>query len=76
MELRVEGMKCLACCARVKSSILAIPGVQTCSVDFESRLVRVDGHAMAHKRVLEVLEGLGYQYEVSRSDRVLKTDLK
>lgn len=74
LELEVEGMKCLACCARVKSSIMSIPGVQSCRVDFESRLVTVKAHGLAHGRVFASLRDLGYDFEMNEQRQGLQAD--
>lgn len=61
MQFRVEGMKCLACCARVKQHVLTTAGVEVCEVDFERALVTVRGAGVIEEAVVASLDTLGYK---------------
>ena len=61
MLFHVEGMKCLACCARVKQQVLATKGGESCEVDFEKATVAVRGAGLAEEAVLASLNTLGYR---------------
>ncbi|KAG2425875.1 hypothetical protein HYH02_014938 [Chlamydomonas schloesseri] len=45
LRLRVEGIKCEGCAARLRAAVLALPGVRRCVVDFASKAVLLWGEA-------------------------------
>jgi Cd2+/Zn2+-exporting ATPase len=60
IPFHVEGMKCLACCARVKQHVLATTGAESCQVDFEGATVTVQGAGVSKETIVSSLATLGY----------------
>jgi len=69
----VEGMKCLACCAKVKQHVLTIHGVEACEVDFERGEVTVRGMGVSEEVIVASLESLGYR-AAPMPDRRIRSD--
>ncbi len=61
LVFHVEGMKCLACWARVKQHVLTFDGVEACEVDFERGKVTVRGVGVTEEVIVASLESLGYR---------------
>ncbi|PNW85733.1 hypothetical protein CHLRE_03g207650v5 [Chlamydomonas reinhardtii] len=45
LRLRVQGIKCEGCAARLRAAVLQLPGVRRCVVDFASKAVLLWGEA-------------------------------
>lgn len=56
----VKGLKCQACCARLKRHILDHGGVENCNVDFEKAEVTVRGTDLQESKLIGLIEQLGY----------------
>ena len=72
MQFRVEGLKCLACCARVKQHVMTIKGVESCQVDFEKAMVTVRGEGVREEAIIASLDSLGYRATPMRSSAASK----
>lgn len=46
LELRIEGMTCGHCVARVRKALSGVPGVERAEVDLVRRVAAVEGAAM------------------------------
>ena len=57
----VKGLKCQACCARLKRHILEHGGVKRCNVDFEKAEVTVQGQNLQKDLLAALIEQLGYE---------------
>ncbi len=62
VRIPVEGMSCVACAARVKKTLKAIPGVDEVEVHLGERNARVrfDSRRLAPERPVAVINELGY----------------
>ena len=62
IRIPVEGMSCVACAARVKKTLVAIPGVQEVEVHLGERNARVrfDSRRVSSDRLVAVINELGY----------------
>lgn len=58
--LRIEGMTCAACVARVEKALTAVPGVRTASVNLATEVARIDGAAPLAELIAAV-EDTGYE---------------
>lgn len=58
-------MKCLACCAKVKSHVLASTGARSCEVELETGSLWIEGVPRSSANaVLNSIQQLGYKAEV------------
>lgn len=59
----VDGMSCVACVARVKKEISAMPGVATVNVDLAERNARItfDPKRVSAKELAAAIDKLGYK---------------
>lgn len=59
----VEGMSCVACVARVKKEVSAMPGVAAVNVDLLERNARIsfDPKRVSSKELAAAIEKLGYK---------------
>ena len=59
----VEGMSCVACVARVKKEISAMPGVAAVTVDLAERTARIsfDSKRVSAKELAAAIDKLGYK---------------
>lgn len=59
----VEGMSCVACVARVKKEISAMPGVAAVNVDLAERRARIsfDPKRISPKELAAAIDKLGYK---------------
>ncbi len=59
----VEGMSCVACVARVKKEISAMPGVAAVNVDLAERNARIsfDSKRVSAKELAAAIDKLGYK---------------
>ena len=57
----VKGLKCQACCARLKRHILEHGGVKSCNVDFEKAEVTVRGITLQESMLTALVGQLGYE---------------
>ena len=60
LELKVNGMTCDHCAARVRAAISAVPGVRSVDVDRVAGIARVEGEA-ALADLADAVIGAGYQ---------------
>lgn len=60
MTLKIEGMMCKHCQARVEKALKAVPGVETVTVDLEAKTAEVTGSAAPEALKKAVLDA-GYQ---------------
>jgi copper chaperone len=60
MTLRIEGMSCAHCVARVEKALGKLEGVQVEKVEIGSAKVRYDASRVSPERIGEAVEGLGY----------------
>ena len=60
--MHVKGLRCAACGSRLKSTLMQLPGVRECEVDFESGKTRlsVERGIPVEQLVRETVEGMGY----------------
>lgn len=59
----VEGMSCVACVARVKKELSAMPGVSAVNVDLAKRHTRVrfDAKQVSAQQIAAAVDKLGYK---------------
>lgn len=70
VTIPVEGMVCLACTARVKSTLKAINGVTEVEVSLEDRVARVkyvEGK-VSREQLVSSINGLGYRAGTPRAE--------
>lgn len=60
MTLKIEGMMCKHCQARVEKALKAVPGVEAVTVDLEAKTAEVTGSA-APEALKQVVLDAGYQ---------------
>ena len=60
LRMKVEGLKCEACSMRLKRHILSSENVESCDVNFESRIVTVKGRQISLQDTILSIESLGY----------------
>lgn len=61
-KIKVEGMKCMKCVAKVQKAIDAFPGVSG-KVDLESKMAELEG-AVDLELVKAAIKALGFEAEV------------
>ena len=64
METRlyvVPGMHCGHCVAAVEEEVSAVPGVESVTVDLESKRVEVAGEALEDAAIRAAIEEAGYE---------------
>ena len=61
VTLSVPGMSCGHCEAAVKSEVGRVSGVESVSVDLDSKDVVVTGHALDLGAILAALDDAGYE---------------
>ncbi len=71
MRIQVENLKCGGCVSSVKTALVSVVGVQEVTVDLESGMIEVSGHA-DRSQLIEKLAGLGYP-EVGNNNLLSKT---
>jgi copper chaperone len=59
----VPGMSCSHCEAAVREEVSAVPGVESVSVDLESKRVEVRGSALDDVALRAAIEEAGYEAE-------------
>lgn len=69
--IQVENLKCGGCVSSVKKALKTIEGVHEITVDLESGMIEVSGHA-DRDALVEKLAGLGYP-EVGNNNLLSKT---
>jgi len=57
LQLHVEGMKCEGCAGHLRATLMHLPGVANCTVDFASKLVNVSLQA-GQLRAAQVLDAI------------------
>ena len=67
MRLRLEGMHCASCVARIERALDAVPGVESASVNLADRSATVTGDA-APESLVAAVEGAGYAATVDAGD--------
>ena len=60
MTLKIEGMMCGHCRARVEKALKAVPGVQAVEVSLEAKTAEVTGSA-SEEELKRAVEEAGYQ---------------
>lgn len=60
MTLKIEGMMCKHCQARVEKALKAVPGAETVTVDLEAKTAEVTGTAALEALKQAVIDA-GYQ---------------
>lgn len=71
MMIQVENLKCGGCVSSVKKALSSVRGVNEVSVDQESGMIEVSGHA-DRAQLIDKLAGLGYP-EVGNNNLLSKT---
>ena len=69
LDLKVEGMTCSSCVARVEKALLKVPGVQEASINFatETATIRAAGHVL--EAAIEAVRKAGYEASPKREAR-------
>lgn len=60
MTLKIEGMMCKHCQARVEKALKAVPGAETVTVDLEAKTAEITGTA-APEALKQAVIDAGYQ---------------
>lgn len=60
LTLAIDGMSCGHCVARVKQTLLAVPGVQVGEVSIGSASVAYDASATTRERIAGAVSAAGY----------------
>ncbi len=60
MTIRIEGMMCAHCCARVEKALKAVEGVESVTVDLAAKTAEVTGSASA-SALKKAVTDAGYQ---------------
>lgn len=60
VTLTVEGMSCAHCKARVEKALAAVPGVESVSVDLDSKKATVNGKDLDLKALAHAVTEAGY----------------
>ncbi|MDY5440774.1 MAG: heavy metal-associated domain-containing protein [Candidatus Enteromonas sp.] len=61
--VKVDGMHCVHCAAKVEKALLGIPGVNKATVDLETKSARViSKQAIAEEAFKEAIESVGFVY--------------
>lgn len=58
--LRIGGMTCGACSARVEKALRSTPGVESCAVNLTTGIATVNSQTPAAQPLIEAVEGIGY----------------
>lgn len=68
MRLRVEGMTCGSCVARVERALQSVAGVSDARVNLSSQLATIDlvGESVPQARLIEAIRAAGYDAEAVR----------
>ncbi len=73
-KYNITGMSCAACSARVEKAVLAVDGVESCSVNLLTNSMSVEGTA-SEQAVVEAVIGAGYGVEREKENKKTeKTD--
>ena len=69
LDLKVEGMTCLACARHVEAALKGVAGVREASVDYGGRRATVElaGH-VAEREIVTAVERAGYRAELAAGD--------
>lgn len=67
ITMRVEGMDCPSCAAKIEKAVSAIPGVNSVKVSITSQLMTVEGQRAASPAISKTVTGLGYA--ISAADK-------
>jgi Cu+-exporting ATPase len=72
---KLHGMSCAACASRIEKAIDAVPGVETCSVNFgaEQAAVTYDTHNVTLEDIQEAVRSAGYSAQPMQNE-VLAAD--
>lgn len=60
VSLSVQGMTCRSCATRVQKALIAVPGVESASVDLAAQTVIVTGNELETKELVEAVQDAGY----------------
>jgi len=59
--IKIEGMSCGHCVARVKAALSALPGVAKADVDLATKSAAVEGEGLSDAALKSAVEGAGYE---------------
>lgn len=62
-RMRVSGMSCGHCAARVRSALLSVPGTRRAEVDLSSGTAEVEGDALRDGDLIAAVAESGYAAE-------------
>lgn len=69
IRFKVTGLKCPACCAKLKRQLMEENGIKACQVEFEKSEVSVQGLNLQEHRIIASIQQLGYATEtISKFD--------
>ncbi len=73
ISLRITGMHCASCVARVEKALLAVPGVSRAAVDLTTRTasVSVDSSVSSGEDIAAAVRAAGYEASVERGEQSL-----
>lgn len=60
VSLNVQGMTCRSCATRVQKALMAVPGVESVSVDLAAKTAVVTGSELATKELVDAVQDAGY----------------
>ncbi len=68
VRLRVEGMTCGGCVARVERALQSVPGVSQARVNLSSQLatIEMEGKSVPQAKLIEAIRSVGYDAEAVR----------
>lgn len=72
MELRIEGMTCASCVAKVRGALMEVPGVSEARVNFATHRAQVEAdRSVSSGRLVQAVRSAGYGAEVLAGDEDL-----
>jgi Cu+-exporting ATPase len=69
IDIRVAGMTCASCVARVEKALLKVPGVESASVNLATEIATIRAPAAAVEAALAAVRGAGYEARVADAAR-------
>ena len=67
IELKVDGMTCAACSARVERALTKVPGVETAAVNLLTGRAEVTGANLDRAGLVKAVEDAGYDIAATQS---------
>lgn len=61
VTLRIDGMTCASCVARVEKALLKTPGVETATVNLATEKASIEGQALNPETLIAAIEKAGYK---------------